>query len=125
MILRSTAVHGRFGINGALLVLWIAGEVPPRPSRSRNRYTLCLFCTYLPILPHSQMTAEDSHATSTVLYRRLFIQYFLFFILTASVDFQIPSSHYLSLLRLYVPACDSLCVQQAQMVSTIMLIYRS
>ncbi len=99
--------------------------VPPRPSRSRNRYTLCLFCTYLPILPHSQMTAEDSHATSTVLYRRLFIQYFLFFILTASVDFQIPSSHYLSLLRLYVPACDSLCVQQAQMVSTIMLIYRS
>ncbi len=51
--------------------------VPPRPSRSRNRYTLCLFCTYLPILPHSRMTAEDSHATSTVLYRRLFIQYFL------------------------------------------------
>jgi hypothetical protein len=26
MILRSTVVHGRFGINGALLVLWIADE---------------------------------------------------------------------------------------------------
>ncbi len=27
MILRSTVVHGRIGINGALLVLWIADEV--------------------------------------------------------------------------------------------------